>query len=55
MTKSYGTKNKGFRKSNDNRRKNKLETLISKRVKHRRGEGPELTKSESEWLKKHWN
>jgi hypothetical protein len=45
-------KNKGFERANTRRRGDKIAKLVSKRVKARRGEGPELTKSESEYLKR---
>ncbi len=53
MTKNYGKSNKGFQKSNENRRAEKLRKLITKRVKSRKGLGPELTKSENEWMSKY--
>ena len=53
MTKHYGTKNKGFAKANYNRIGDKLRKLAIKRGKAIKGEGPELTKKEVEYLKRY--
>jgi len=51
MAKQYGSKNKGFQKSSDNRRQAKVESLLSKARKHRKSNGPELTSKETEYLR----
>ena len=54
MAKQYGSKNKGFQKSNDNRRVEKIRKLLLKKGDHRKRGGPALTKTEQDWLTKNY-
>jgi len=50
MTKNYGKNNKGFQRANDNRKAEKVRSLMLKAGKHRKHGGPDLTATEKEWL-----
>jgi len=54
MTKHYGSKNKGFKKAGDNRRVEKVRTLLKKKGDNRKRGGPALTETEKEWLTKNF-
>ena len=54
MAKQYGSKNKGFQKAGDNRRVEKVRTLLKKKGDHRKRGGQALTKAEQEWLTKNF-
>ncbi|MGI9460506.1 MAG: hypothetical protein ACR2NF_10950 [Pirellulales bacterium] len=54
MARQYGSKNKGFQKAHDNRRVEKIRTLLRKKGDYRKRGGPALTDAELQWLEKNF-